>query len=49
MIKEIHGAPHDLRIAAFKNRDLRHKVKALDAVADTAWGEIPRDAVVTVR
>ena len=40
MIKEIHGAPHDLRIAAFKNHDLHHKVKVLDTVADAAWGEI---------
>lgn len=40
MIKEIHGAPHDLRIAAFKNWDLLEQVDALDAVADAAWGEI---------
>lgn len=40
MIKEIHGAPHDLRIAAFKNWDLLDEVEALDAVANAAWGEI---------
>ena len=40
MIKEIHGAPHDLRIAAFKNWDLLDEVDALDAVANAAWGEI---------
>ena len=40
MVKEIHGAPHDLRIAAFKNWDLLDEVDALDAVADAAWGEI---------
>lgn len=40
MTREIHGAPHDLRIAAFKNWDLLDKVDALDAVADAAWGEI---------
>lgn len=40
MIKEIHGAPHDLRIATFKDWDLLDEVEALDAVADAAWGEI---------
>lgn len=40
MIKEIHGAPHDLRLAAFKNWDFLDEVDALDAVADAAWGEI---------
>lgn len=32
MVKEIHGAPHDMRIAAFKNWDLLDDVDALDAV-----------------
>lgn len=40
MIRNIHGAPHDLRIAAFKNWDLFDEADALDAVADAAWGEI---------
>ena len=40
MIREIHGAPHDLRIAAFKNWDLLDEVDALDALADAAWGEV---------
>lgn len=40
MTREIHGAPHDLRIAAFKNWDLLDEVDALDAVADATWGEI---------
>lgn len=40
MIKEIHGAPHDLQLAAFKNWDFLDEVDALDAVADAAWGEI---------
>lgn len=40
MIREIHGAPHDLRIAAFKNWDLLNEVDTLNAVADAAWGEI---------
>lgn len=39
-IKEIHGAPRNLRIAAFKNFDLLDEVDSLDAVADAAWGEI---------
>lgn len=40
MIKEIHSAPHDLRLAAFKNWDLLDEVEALDAVADATWGKI---------
>lgn len=40
MVKEIHGAPHDLRIAAFKNFDLLDEVDTLDAIADKAWDEI---------
>lgn len=43
MIREIHGAPHDLRIAAFKNWDLLDQVEALDAIADDAWSEIYSD------
>lgn len=43
MIREIHGAPHDLRIAAFKNWDLQDEVDALDAIADDAWSEIYSD------
>lgn len=43
MVREIHGAPHDLRIAAFKNWELLSEVDALDAVADAAWGEIYSD------
>lgn len=40
MTIKIHGAPRDLRIAAFKNFDLLDEVDALDAVADKAWSEI---------
>lgn len=40
MIKEIHGVPHDLRLAAWENFDLWEQVDALDAVADSAWSEI---------
>lgn len=40
MIKEIHGAPHDLRLAAWENFDLWEQVDALDAVANAAWGEV---------
>lgn len=40
MIREIHGAPHDLRIAAFKNWDLLDEVDAMDSAADAIWSEI---------
>ncbi len=40
MIKDIHGTPHDLRLAAWENFELWDEVDALDAVADAAWGEI---------
>lgn len=46
MVREICGAPHDLRIAAFKNWDLLGQVDALDTIADDAWSEIYRDIEV---